>query len=148
MMKVIVFPDLQARAIMYLRGVFGGPGGTPMPTAINDYLPFATVLPEVPEGWAWDDLLIVVADAGGGGMTDWVLDDARLSVDVSHPSQEVASEAARRVYAALIGWQRVEPGVYYRGTIQRPTWWPDDETRQHVYTQTLRFAQRGEETTF
>ena len=129
MAQIIVFPDAQASTIDYLRR----------------YFPDATILPEVPAKWVWDDLLITVADVGGGGVEDHAFDVVRMTVEVSHPEQGTAHDTAQAVYGLLREWPRQEPGVYFRGTIQRPTWWPDDETRTPLYKLTLLLAFRGEQ---
>ena len=102
-------------------------------------------MPEVPAKWAWGDLLITVADVGGSGVQDHVFDVVRMTVEVSHPDQAVAHDTAQTVYGLLREWPRQESGVYFRGTIQRPTWWPDDETRTPLYKTTILLAFRGEQ---
>ena len=129
MPKIIVFPDAAARTISYLVGHVDG----------------ATIAPEVPPKWAWDGLLITVADVGGSGVQDHVFDVVRITVELSHPDQAVAHDTAQKVYGLLREWPWQEPGVYFRGTIQRPTWWPDDETRTPLYKLTLLLAFRGEQ---
>ena len=125
----VVFGDVVARAISYLLR----------------WYPSAAIGPEVPAGWEWDDLLIVVADAGGSGAESHGFDAVRLTVEVSHPDQAVAHDTAQLVYAILRGWPEHEAGIYWRGTIARPSWWPDDETRTPLYKTTVALLVRGAE---
>lgn len=126
MASIVRFPDPMLECIRYL----------------SRYYPL--VVPEVPEGWAWDGLLIVVTDVGGGGAYEVVLDDARLMIEIAHPDHAVASEAARTVYGLLRQWPAEQSGVYWRDTIMRPTWSPDEQTRTPGYAMTVALAFRGE----
>lgn len=108
------------------------------------FFPDATILPEPPEKWLWDKLLVTVSDVGGAGRFAAVMDDARVMVEVSHPDQLVASEAARKIYALLIEWPRFESGVFYRGTVMRPTYQPDQLTRVPAYAMTVNLFFRGD----
>lgn len=127
-MHIVRFPDVQARTIGWLRQFF----------------PAAEIRPEPPPGWRWDRLLITVTDVGGPGARDVVMDDVTVTVEVSHPDQAAASAVAQQVYGLLREWPYHQAGVYFRGTVQRPTWWPEDETRTPLYKLTCRLAFRGE----
>ena len=105
------------------------------------------IQPEVPAGWAWDDLLIVVQDAGGSGEYDLVLDDVMLRFLVSHPDQETASVVARTLHGIAKRWGEEHSGVSFRDTIQRPTYDPDPDTGAPAYSLTVRLVFRAEEVT-
>ena len=129
MVQIIRFPDPQVRTIAWLR----------------KHYPKTRISTDVPAGWAWNKLLITVADVGGRGATDVAFDEVRVTIEVSHPDQGEASRVAQQVYGLMRAWPQHEAGVYFRGTIQRPTWWPDDETRTPLYKLTLLLAFRGEQ---
>lgn len=130
MPKVIVPADPVARAVSYLS-----------PFVPVDSGPFM----DVPATWKWDGLLVVVVDTGGAGSRDVVLDDVRLTVEVSHPDSVTASEKCREIHGLLRAWGSMEPGVQFLGTIQRPTYTPDDETRTPAYTTTVELTFRATE---
>ena len=129
MVQIITYPDPQKRTIAWLK----------------QFYPTAAIRPEVPAGWAWNKLLITVADVGGRGATDVAFDEVRVTIEVSHPDQGEASRVAQQVYGLMRVWPQWENGVYFRGTVQRPTWWPDDDTRTPLYKLTLLLAFRGEQ---
>lgn len=131
MADIILGEDPVARAITYLKQYLA-PGDATAGPHIT-----------VPDGWAWDKLLIVVADTGGPGERDVVLDDAFLTVEVSAPDSVRASEVARRVHGLLKQWPYAQPGVHFRRTIQRPTFQPDDETRTPAYSMTVELTFRS-----
>ena len=84
-------------------------------------------------------------DTGGAGERDVVLDDVRLTVEVSHPDSVEASLWCRNIHGLLRAWQGAEPGVYWGRTNQRPTYTPDDETRTPAYTTTVELSFRATE---
>ena len=100
--------------------------------------------PDVPAEWGWDAQLVVITDVGGSGEYDVALDEAILTVEVSDPDQLEASETARTIHGLIRAWQDQEPGVYWRRTIQRPTYQPDEETRVPAYVLTVAVAFRAE----
>lgn len=125
-MEITVPQDPVVRALSYL---------TPYLDAVPQ--------PEVPANWEWGPLLVVVTDTGGAGERDVVLDDARLTVEVSHQDSVIASETCRRIHGLLRAWQGQEPGVYWLRTLQRPTYTPDEQTRTPAYTTTVELSFRA-----
>lgn len=100
----------------------------------------------VPEGWDWSttDPLVIVTDTGGTGERSYVLDDAMLTIEVSSPDALTASETARTVHGLLRAWPSVQSGVYWRGTVMRPTYMPREDPRVPAYTMTLVLTFRAE----
>jgi hypothetical protein len=130
MPKVIVPADPVARAVSYL----------------SQFVPFeAGPFPDVPAKWKWDSLLVVVVDTGGAGSRGVVLDDCRLTVEVSHPDSVEASRVCREIHGLLRAWGEIETGVQFLRTIQRPTYDADDETRTPAYTTTVELTFRANE---
>ena len=127
MADLIIPPDpiLRARAYLAAQGVGNVQGG-------------------VPAGWAWDEPLVVLRDAGGSGEYSRVLFESRLSVEASAPTRPEASSLARRVLALLRAWEDREGGVYWRGQLGNPAYFPDDETGTPLYTFAIQVAIRGE----
>lgn len=108
---------------------------------------FADAQPEVPPGWDYARPLVVVQDAGGTGERDVVLDDVMIHVRVYAPTQTQASQIARDVHGLLRRWPEEHSRVAWDGTIQRPTYDPDDETRTPGYSFTVRLIFRVETAT-
>lgn len=128
MAEIILFQDPTQRAMAYL----------------GNWVPFdAGPFLDVPADWAWDQLLVTVVDTGGRGERDVVLDDVRLTVEVSHPNAPRASEVARRLHGLVRAWPEHESGVIFLRTLQRPTFTPDDATRTPAYTFTVELSFRA-----
>lgn len=127
-MDVLMFQDPTQRAMAYL--------GAWLPAEAGPFL-------DVPPEWAWDQLLVTVVDTGGRGERDVVLDDARLTVEVSHPDAVRASEVARKLHAIIRQWPFEEKGVIFLRTVQRPTFQPDSETRTPGYSFTVELSFRA-----
>lgn len=91
---------------------------------------------DVPPDWKWGPLLVTLADVGGDGPRDVVLDDARLMVEVSHRNSEEASKWCRNIHGLLRFWRDItsDKTVTFLRTVQRPTYTPDDETRTPAYS--------------
>lgn len=126
-MQIIRFPDPFEAARDYLKAVTGHPTGFALP---DDY------------GSASGPFLRIT-DTGGPGVRDVVLEDVRLTVDVWANPRGQASEIARTVYGVLQRWPYENSGVYWRGTVSRPAYYPD-ETRIPRYVMTVNLAFRGE----
>lgn len=92
---------------------------------------------EPPSDWDWAGLLFTVADVGGAGFHDYVLDNVFLSIMVSHPDSIRASDIARTLHGLLIAWSYSKDRVYWRGSLQRPMYTPDDVTEVPAYTMTV-----------
>ena len=131
MAEIIMFQDPTQRAMAYL--------GKWVPFDAGPFL-------DVPADWAWDQLLVTVVDTGGRGERDVVLDDVRLTVEVSHPDAPRASEVARRLHGLVRAWPEHERGVIFLRTLQRPTFTPDDATRTPAYTFTVELSFRATST--
>lgn len=112
---------------------------------LRDWVPGVTIEP--PSGWTWDALLVTVQDAGGTGERDVALDDVLISVTVSHPDLATASDKARELHGLLRAWPNTSQRVYWNGTVQRPTFDPDPETRTPAYSFTVRLIFRAEQVT-
>lgn len=132
MAQVVILTDPVARAITFLAPYLPEPSGP--------YL-------DVPSGWDWSsqDPLVIVTDTGGAGERDVVLDDVRLTLEVSHPDSVMASRVCRELHGLMRQWQSLEPGVYWGRTIQRPTYSPDEETRTPSYSATVELTFRAEQ---
>lgn len=104
---------------------------------LNPFFPDAVVGMDVPSDWAWGALLIVVTDVGGDGMRDIILDDVNLMIEVSHEDSVTASETARKIHGLLRAWTWTNRAVYWRRTLQRPTYMPDEETETPAYSLTV-----------
>jgi hypothetical protein len=130
MPKVIVPADPVARAMSYLS-----------PFVPYDSGPFM----DVPGAWEWGPLLVVVVDTGGAGSRDVVLDDCRLTVEVSSADSLEASRVCREIHGLLRAWGSAEPGVQFLRTIQRPTYQPDEQTRTPAYTTTVELTFKASE---
>lgn len=130
-MDVLLFQDPTQRAMAYL--------GAWVPAESGPFL-------GVPPNWGWDQLLVTVVDTGGRGERDVVLDDARLTVEVSHPDAVRASEVARNLHAIIRQWPFEEKGVIFLRTLQRPTFQADAETRTPGYSFTVELSFRASAT--
>jgi|SRR5690625_2446964 len=121
MVEIIRLQDPVARAVEYL-GLF-------IPPESGPFL-------DVPHDWKWGPLLVTVADVGGDGPRDVVLDDARLMVEVSHRDSVKASAWCRTIHGLLRAWREntADKTVTFLRTVQRPTYSPDDETRTPAYS--------------
>jgi hypothetical protein len=121
MVEIIRLQDPVARAVEYL-GFF-------VPHESGPFL-------DVPPDWEWGKLLVTVADVGGEGERDVVLDDARLMVEVSHEDSLEASHWCRNIHGLLKHWRANDPTrtVSFLKTVQRPTYTPDDESRTPAYS--------------
>lgn len=126
-MQVFRFPDPYQAARDYLKATTGHEVGYTLP---GDYTEAS-------------DPFLRITDTGGAGVRDVVIEDVRLTVDVWAPARGQASEIARTVYAVLQRWPYQDPGVYWRGTVSRPQYYPD-ETRIPRYVLTVSLAFRGE----
>jgi hypothetical protein len=124
--QIIRFPDPFQEARDYLAEQTGHPVGYALPDAYT-----ATSGP-----------FIRITDTGGPGARDVVLEDVRLTVDVWANPRGKASEIARTAYGVLQMWPYQEPGVFWRGTVSRPAFYPD-ETRIPRYVMTVNLAFRG-----
>lgn len=128
MVEIIRFEDPTARAMAYL--------GSWLPVESGPFL-------DVPPEWAWDQLLVTVADTGGPGERDVVLDDVRLTIEVSHPDAVEASRVARDLHGLIRAWPYQDKGVIFLRTLQRPTFTPDDETRTPGFAFTVELSFRA-----
>lgn len=104
---------------------------------LSPYFPGAVFGLSVPASWEWGPLLVVVTDTGGPGEHDVVLDEANLTIEVSHEDAEVASDTARTIHGLLKAWPMANRAVYWRRTLQRPTYTPDEETEVPAYSLTV-----------
>lgn len=105
---------------------------------------FENVRDSVPYQFDWRGPLVVVTDAGGTGERDIALDDVILSFRVFDPDKFTASERARTIHGLLRAWPSVADGVHWNGTVQRPTFDPDEETRTPGYSFSVRLIFRAE----
>lgn len=129
----IVFPNAQAAAIRRL----------------IPYVPGGEVFPELPAEYTGDRLVAVVT-AVPGPRHDYVLRQARITVDVYGPDQFEAGELAEQLNALLLDWWTAEPIVELPrggGDVSGPQWWPDGETRWNRYVFTVAVVFRGEQIT-
>lgn len=104
---------------------------------------FENVRDSVPYQFDWRSPLVVVTDAGGTGERDVVLDDVILSFRVFDKDKFTASERARTIHGLLRAWPDLYPDVTWNGTVQRPTFDPDDETRTPGYSFSVRLIFRA-----
>lgn len=128
MPEIILFQDPVARAVSYLSGW--------VPVEAGPFI-------DVPAGWRWGDLLVTVVDTGGSGERDIVLDDVRLTVEVSDKSSVRASEVARTLHGLIRAWPEHENGVRFLRTLSRPTFQADGETRTPGYAFTVELSFRA-----
>lgn len=130
-MQLIVFPDPVAEVMGYLAE--HSPG-----------LEVGQSLAQAPRPDSHEGLYVQVVD-GGGGPWEHVFDDARITVEVSHPDSVEASNVARRCDALLRAY--AAPKGRWLSTVSHPRCLPDPDLRlpAYVLTHTLRF--RGEEVT-
>jgi len=128
MPTIVVFPDVPALVIAYLQ----------------QYFPAATVVGmNVPEGWEWDDLLIVVVDTGGPGEKAVILDESYITVTVSHPDAAEASDTARVVHGLLKNLPYSNTAVRWVESVQRPTFEADDKEEAPAYSMTVAVTSRA-----
>ena len=105
---------------------------------------FDPVEVRVPPKWKWDSLLVVLTDNGGSGEYSKVLSECLLTVEVSHPRIETASDTSRRILGLLHEWPLLEDGVYWRSEVGRPAYQPDDDTHVPSYIFTVSLAFRSD----
>lgn len=128
MPEIILFQDPVARAVAFL----------------GKYVPYeAGPFMSVPPDWEWGPLLVTVVDTGGLGERDVVLDDTRLTVEVSCSDGVEASRVARELHGLIRQWPFEEKGVIFLRTVQRPTFQPDSETRTPGYSFTVELSFRA-----
>lgn len=131
MPEIILFQDPVVRTVAFLR----------------KYVPYdAGPFMDVPPDWEWGPLLVTVVDTGGRGERDVVLDDARVTVEVSHADGMEASRVARELQGLIRQWPFEEAGVIFLRTVQRPTFQPDSETRTPGYSFTVELSFRASTT--
>lgn len=128
MAEIILFQDPVVRAVSFL--------GKYVPVEAGPFM-------DVPPDWDWGPLLVTVVDTGGQGERDVVLDDARLTVEVSHTNSMEASRIARELHGLIRQWPFEEKGVIFLRTVQRPTFQPDSETRTPGYSFTVELSFRA-----
>src|SRR5699024_12729301 len=90
MAEFIRLQDPVARTVEYL-GFF-------VPKTAGPFL-------QVPENWAWDDLLVTGTDVGGDGGRRIAFDDDRLMVEVWHPDSVTASSWCRDLHGVVRSWR-------------------------------------------
>ena len=110
---------------------------------LSPFYPEAVFGLDVPAEWEWGPLLIVVTDVGGPGPRDVVLDDAYISVLVSHEDSENASDIARTILGLLRQWPMANRAVYWNRVMQRPTYAPDEDTKVPAYSMTVALTFRA-----
>ena len=98
--------------------------------------PDTLVTQDIPDDMGWEDvgLVVQISDAGGPGERDVVLDDVALAYEVNHPDSTVAQHWASVLHGLLADWQNGSAGVYWWGTVQRPTYQRDAGTGRPFYS--------------
>lgn len=91
----------------------------------------------------FEGLYVHVRDAGGPGEWQHTFEDARVSVEVSHPDSVEASRVIRRIDQIIRSFHTGE-GLWL-DTVTRPYYSPDPDMRVPAYMMTHTIRVRGTE---
>lgn len=94
------------------------------------------VVTEIPENFDYRSPIVHVVDSGGPGVTNYVLDQRRVSFFVSSPKRRDALRVSETIRDALHDYQG--GGWYWVSDTSAVNYFPDDQVKVPRYAYTAR----------